>query len=308
VTLTEQIRKEARALGIDKIGIARATALEAEGAHLREWLGRGFQGTMSWMSRTAGKRADLQTVLPGARSVISCALNYYTPWSHAAEPSLGKISRYAWGDDYHDVLGRKLEALAAAIGSAAPEANTRAYVDTGPVMEKAWAERAGVGWIGKHGNIITQELGSWVFLGEIITDLVLEYDTPETDQCGSCTLCIEACPTQAIAEPYVVDANRCISYLTIEHHGQVDHPLEGWVYGCDVCQDVCPWNSRGQRATSEAAFQPREANKAPALAELAEITQEEFSSRFRKSPVKRTKRAGLRRNAKINIDHAHKEQ
>ena len=187
----------------------------------------------------------------------------------------------------------------------APQAKTRRYVDTGPVMDKVWAAKAGLGWQGKHTNLITKDVGSWVFLGEILTDLELQYDEPVADACGTCTACIEACPTDAIVAPYVLDSTKCISYLTIEHKGEIPDELkpelERWVYGCDICQDVCPWNSF-QKASNEPAFAPREENIAPRLGDLAEITQKEFSARFRKSPVKRTKRSGLIRNAKAVLD------
>ena len=205
-------------------------------------------------------------------------------------------------------MTERLESLVACIKHVRPDAATRLYVDTGPVMDKAWAVRAGIGWLGKHTNVITKEFGSWVFLGEIITDLELVYDEPMADFCGSCRACIDACPTDAIVEPYVLDANKCISYLTIEHKGEIPEGLaprfENWVYGCDICQDVCPWNSF-QQATTEEAFQPRAQNLAPRLDELGNLTQEEFTTRFRRSPIKRTKRQGLARNANV-IMKSHK--
>jgi epoxyqueuosine reductase len=249
------------------------------------------------------KRADPRNILPDARSVIAVALNYFTPAQHNSDQSVGKISRYAWGDDYHDVLTARLETLLGYIHSIEPASEGKLYVDTGPVMDKAWAQRAGVGWKGKHTNVITQEYGSWVFLGEIILNLELEYDEPATDHCGTCTLCIEACPTQAIVEPYVVDSNRCISYLTIEHRGEIPADLgekfEGWIYGCDICQDVCPWNQKFSTVAPVKEFQPREQNLNPEPKAILEMNQEQFSERYRKSPIKRTKLAGLKRNARI---------
>jgi epoxyqueuosine reductase len=256
---------------------------------------------MDWMERNPGRRSDPREILPGARSVISLAMNYYTGARHSNDPAAGKISRYAWGDDYHDIVRPKLLELLAYIRSIEPGSEGVVYVDTGPVLEKAWAARAGVGWEGKHTNVITQEFGSWVFLGEIILSTELEYDPPATDHCGTCTLCIEACPTDAIVEPYVLDSNRCISYLTIEHRGEIAAELgekfDRWIYGCDICQDVCPWNEKFSVKTGAAGFAPRAATIAPELRHVAEMEQDEFSKTFSKSPVKRTKLSGMRRNA-----------
>ncbi|MDD8017462.1 MAG: tRNA epoxyqueuosine(34) reductase QueG, partial [Bacteroidota bacterium] len=238
--------------------------------------------------------------------VISVAINYYSPVEHSQNPNKGKISRYAWGDDYHIHVTKRIQMLFDCIKQLAPESNGRYYVDTGPMMDKVWAARAGIGWQGKHSNLITKEYGSWVFLGEIITTLKLDYDSPIEDFCGSCTACIDACPTDAIREPYVVDSTRCISYLTIEHRGEIDQQFhdrfENWIYGCDICQDVCPWN-KFQQATEHKEFFPREKNISPDLDELKNISQEEFSKRFKDSPIKRTKREGIIRNAKTVKEH-----
>jgi epoxyqueuosine reductase len=304
-SLTHRLKMKAAELGFSSIGIARAEVLNEEEKHLREWLARGYQASMQWLERDAEKRIDVTKILPNAKSIICVALNYFTPVQHSNIPALGKISRYAWGDDYHLVLTNRLEKLSEFIKSEIPGVEGKIYVDTGPVMDKAWAARAGIGWLGKHTNIITRKFGSWVFLGEILIDAQLEYDTPMLDYCGKCTACIDACPTQAIVQPYVLDANKCISYLTIEHRNKLPQEnvsnFQNWIYGCDICQDVCPWN-RFQRETEEPAFQPREENVAPKLTELAEMSQEEFSRRFRKSPMKRTKHSGLTRNAKAVID------
>ncbi len=298
-------------LGFSKIGIARAERLDAESERLDEWLARGYHAGMRWMAARRDERTDPQIILPGARSIISVAVNYYTPTMHSEDRSKGKISRYAWGDDYHDVVRERLEKLLSFIRSRKPEASGKAYVDTGPVMDKAWAQRAGIGWQGKHTNLITEEYGSWVFLGEILVDVELEYDNPALDLCGNCTLCIEACPTDAITEPYVVDSNRCISYLTIEHRGSIGEELgmkfEGWIYGCDICQDVCPWNIRYSKPSDVREFHPRPENTAPELSGIAELSQGGFSARFRKSPVKRTKREGLIRNARIAMSVSSKD-
>jgi epoxyqueuosine reductase len=303
--LTRTIKAKAAELGFAKVGIARADALTEEGVRLHEWLARRYHGTMEWMERSIEKRVDPRLILPGAKSVISLAMNYYADVRHSNDPGVGKISRYAWGDDYHLVATPRIQSLLDCIKSENPDIDARIYVDTGPVMDKTWAVKSGIGWLGKHTNVITKEYGSWVFLGEVILDAELEYDEPIADFCGTCRACIDACPTGAIVEPYVLDSNKCISYLTIEHRGEIPGELrpkfENWVYGCDICQDVCPWNSF-QQQTREEAFVPREVNVSPKLEELEHMTGEEFSRRFRRSPVKRTKLEGLRRNARAVLD------
>jgi epoxyqueuosine reductase len=253
------------------------------------------------MERNAEKRIDPRNVLPNARSVVAVAVNYFADVKHSTDAATGKISRYAWGDDYHLLMSGRLLQLLERIKTIAPGVHAKIYVDTGPVMEKVWASRAGIGWQGKHTNLITKEYGSWVFLGEVLLDVELEYEEPIGDWCGTCTACIDACPTAAITEPYVVDSNKCISYLTIEHRGEIARELadnfQNWVYGCDICQDVCPWN-RFQQPTQEQGFLPRAGNIAPGLEKIETITREEFELQFRRSPVKRTKREGLIRNAK----------
>jgi epoxyqueuosine reductase len=307
LTATDTIKTKAQELGFAKVGIAKAEPLDDEARYLLEWLNRGYHGTMKWMTRNIDKRTDVRNIVPGAKSVIAVAMNYYTDVHHANEPGTGKVSRYAWGNDYHDVLTEKLRELWAWLQQVFPGVEGRYYVDTGPVMDKVWAQRAGIGWIAKHTNVITQELGSWVFLGELITTLELEYDEPGSDHCGSCTLCIEACPTGAIVEPYVVDSNRCISYLTIEHRGEIESNLgknfEGWIYGCDICQDVCPWNQKFSTETDEADFKPRSWNVAPVLEKWKDMPEEEFADKFKWSPIKRTKREGLTRNVKTVLEH-----
>lgn len=307
-TAAERIKAKARQLGFTSVGMARAEPLAAEADHLGQWLGRGYHGTMHWMARDDGKRTDPAMIVPGARSIIALALNYYTSIKHSADPETGKISRYAWGDDYHDILLEKLEQLWTWIRSNFPAAQGKYYVDTGPVMEKAWAQRAGIGWIGKHTNVITRVSGSWVFLSEIITTLELDPDPPAADHCGTCTLCIDACPTGAIVGPYVLDSTRCISYLTIEHRGRIDDPIaehfDRWIYGCDVCQDVCPWNNKFSVVTEEHRFQPRAWNVAPRLQDWVSMDETGFSEQFRGSPVRRTKFEGLMRNIFIVLRHA----
>lgn len=297
-----KIKEKARELGFHKVGITRAMPLADERRHLLEWLRRGLHAEMRWMERDPSQRTDPRLVFPEARSVVVVALNYYTPHKHTEEASTGKISRYAWGDDYHDVVGEKLRKLLQWIKEQWPEAEGKACVDIQPLMDKAWAVRAGLGWIGKHSNLITKDYGSWVFLGELLLNLELEYDEERVeDHCGSCTLCIDSCPTNAITEPYVVDSNPCISYATIELRApempaEISANLEGWLYGCDICQDVCPWN-RFEQPTDEKRFEPREGAVNAPLSELLEMTHEDYVVRFRKSAIKRAKLAGLKRNA-----------
>jgi epoxyqueuosine reductase len=294
------IKARIRAMGFSKVGIARAVPLADEADHLREWLDRGYDASMSWMKRRMEERINVDRVVRGARSIISVALNYYTPFVHSDNPDAGKISRYAWGEDYHTVLGERMKVLCGWLAAEYPEEQSKWYVDTGPIMEKAWAQRAGLGWVGKHTNLITNDTGSWVFLGEIITTLELEPDAPATDHCGDCTLCIDACPTAAIVEPYVLDANLCISYLTIEHRGgvpaMVADRLDGWIFGCDVCQDVCPWNRKFAQPTGEATFLPRGGFVSPELRRWKELSEDEFEEIFADSPIRRARLEGLQRN------------
>jgi epoxyqueuosine reductase len=309
---SEDIKQQARALGFDKVGIVPATALTEAGARLRAWLAQNFHGEMQYLARAPQQRSDPRLLMPAAQSVVCVALNYYRPEKHHDDPVVGKISRYAWGDDYHDVLRDKLKALVGWIQERAPEVESKICVDTAPMMDKAWAVRAGLGWIGKHTNLITKEYGSWVFLGELLLSVELDYDSYiEPDHCGKCRACIDACPTGAIIAPYQLDATRCISYGTIELRAPelpatIATNLDNWVFGCDICQDVCPW-SRFSKTTVEERFTPRAGLTAPTLQELIEMSQEEFSTRFRKSAIKRTKLAGLRRNAQTVLN-AQQEQ
>jgi len=304
---TLALKEHARAVGFDKIGIVPAAPLESERERLHEWLAREYQGEMHWLARDPDQRADPRLIFPEARSVIAVALNYYTPHQHHNDPELGKVSRYAWGDDYHDVAGEKLRRLLSWIKQECPGAEGKVCVDIQPVMDKAWAARAGLGWIGKHTNLITTDFGSWVFLGELLLNLELEYDNaPVEDHCGSCTLCLDACPTDAITEAYVVDSRACLSYATIELRAPEIPPsltgkMEGWFYGCDICQDVCPWN-RFEQSTTETRFEPRAGNVNAVLSEIEALTPETYAERFRKSAMKRAKLSGLQRNAKALLD------
>jgi len=324
MSLTTAIKQEARRLGFDAVGFTRVAKTDQSATpqnltpppsetsiapylltRLRHWLERGYHGAMAWIERTPEKRSDPRLVLPECRSIISLGLNYLTMHQAKEQPGYGRIARYAWGKDYHKVFETRLRTLEHFIHSLAPNANTRSYSDTGPLMEKAWAERAGLGWIGKHSNLVSAEHGSWLLLGEILTTLELEPDEPGTDLCGSCTLCIQACPTQAIVEPYVVDATRCISYLTIEWRGDqstIPHELQmgigNKIFGCDDCLDVCPFNLRAE-PTEEPAFQPSEVTLAPNLQELASMEELTFRTTFQHSPIRRAKHQGLLRNVAI---------
>lgn len=306
-SLTEKIKQKALEIGFHKIGIVRADALTDEHEHLKQWLNSGYHGEMKWMEREPEKRTAPQILFPEAKSVIAVALNYYTPHQHDSDSNKGKVSRYAWGDDYHNVMQEKLRELLGWIKTEIPEAEGKVCCDIQPIMDKAWAVRAGLGWIGKHTNVITKEYGSWIFLGEILLNLELDYETEiETDHCGNCTACLDACPTNAIIAPYLVDSKRCLSYATIELRtptlpDEIVKDLNGWLYGCDVCQDVCPWN-RFQKTTEETRFEPRENNISPDIESILSLSDEEYIQKFRGSAMKRTKLTGLQRNAQALIE------
>ena len=302
----DRIQQQALALGFHKFGVAQVDTESdrPEVARLQSWFAKGYQADMAWMQNP--KRQDIRQIMPEVRSVICVALNYYTPHQRPQGPEYAKISRYGWGRDYHRVLHKKLKAFTLWLQAQGEGIQARYYADTGPVQDKVWAQRAGLGWIAKNSNLITRDYGSWVFLGEILTNLVLEPDRPHTQHCGTCTRCLEACPTGAIAEPFVVDANRCIAYHTIENRAEtlpeaIATKMDGWVAGCDICQDVCPWNQRFAQETDVQEFQPYPWNVAPTLSELAEITDEECDRRFPASALRRIKTAMLRRNAQANL-------
>lgn len=282
-------------------GIAKADFLEEEAPRLEEWLKRGYQGEMAWMENHFDKRLDPRKLVEGAQSVVSVLLNYY-PEKQQSDPAAPKLAKYAYGEDYHFVIKRKLKDLLRFIRSEIGAVDGRAFVDSAPVMDRAWAAKAGLGWQGKHTLLLSKGAGSFYFIGELIIDLELLPDTPVADHCGSCTRCIDACPTDAIVAPNLLDSNKCISYLTIELKDQIPDrfrdDLEGWAFGCDICQDVCPWN-RFSAPTQEEAFQP-----SPELLEMSatdwqEITEETFKRVFKKSAVKRAKFDGLKQNLRF---------
>ena len=309
--LSALVRNYALGLGFDLVGIGPAAGGGEESELFEKWIDRGYAGEMKYLERGLPSRKEMGRILGGARSIVSCALNYNTENPRSTEvrgDERGWISRYAWGDDYHDVMDAMLGELARYIKDVSPkDASARTYVDTGPVLEKAHAGRSGVGWLGKNTCLINQRAGSWLFLGEVITDAELEFDAPAADRCGACTRCIDACPTEAIVEPYVLDARKCVSYLTIELKGNIPRELregvENNVFGCDVCQDVCPWN-RDALFTLGENFLPRRGLVAPELGRLMELSQEDFSEVFRKSPVKRAKRRGFVRNVLVAVGNS----
>lgn len=297
---TRLIREESARLGFMSCGISRAEFLEEEAPRLEQWLKAGRHGEMSYMERNFDKRLDPTKLVDGARSVISLLLNYF-PAAHQTEDTY-KISKYAYGQDYHQVIKSKLRALHEFIGREIGEVHGRAFVDSAPVLDKAWAVRSGLGWMGKHSNVLTRQVGSFYFIAELIVDLDLEYDRPVADHCGSCTACIDACPTQAIIQPYVVDGSKCISYFTIELKNEIPASVQGqfedWIFGCDICQDVCPWN-RFSKPHSEPRFDPDPQFLSMSKSDWEEITEDVFRKVFRKSAVKRTKFSGLKRNIKF---------
>ena len=304
--LTRKIKEKSYFLGFDSVGIAPASS--NPGNYLQTWLDQQYQGKMFYLERNSIKRTNPEKVLDGVQSIISLSLNYFHSHDLPYEqPHVGVISRYASGDDYHDVLQKRLGELLDYIVLLVPEVNAKIYSDTGPVMDKHWAVRSGVGWLGKHTNVLSKDSGSWFFLGEILLDLKLQYDAPAEDCCGSCTLCIEACPTSAIVEPYVLDARRCISYLTIELKEDIPEefrePMGNLIFGCDICQDVCPWNTEVPHSTVQ-EFKPRDFNKSSDLRKLAQITPEEFRERYRGSAIKRTKWLGFIRNVVVAMGNS----
>ncbi|WP_299532298.1 tRNA epoxyqueuosine(34) reductase QueG [Ulvibacterium sp.] len=294
---TVLIKEEARRLGFLSCGISKAEFLEEEAPRLEKWLDSAMHGEMRYMENHFDKRLDPTKLVDGAKSVISLLLNYYP--SETQNTGSYKISKYAYGADYHYVIKEKLKNLLRFIQNEIGEVHGRAFVDSAPVLDKAWAVKSGLGWLGKHSNLLTQQVGSFYFIAELIVDLELDYDSPVTDHCGSCTACIDACPTEAIVEPYIVDGSKCISYFTIELKNEIPiafkDQFKDWIFGCDICQDVCPWN-RFSKSHNEPLFDPKPELLSMTKKDWEEITEDVFKRVFQKSAVKRTKFSGLKRN------------
>lgn len=299
-TYSKFIKEEAKRLGFLSCGISKAGFLEQEAPRLENWLKKNHNGQMAYMENYFDKRLDPTLLVDDAKSVVSLLLNYY-PEEVQNQESF-KISKYAYGQDYHTVIKEKLKEFLFSIQEHIGEVSGRAFVDSAPVLDKAWAAKSGLGWIGKNSNLLTQKVGSFYFIAELILDLDLEYDHATTDHCGSCTACIDACPTQAIVTPYVVDGSKCISYYTIELKENIPMEMKGkfdeWAFGCDTCQDVCPWN-RFSKPHSEPLFNPNPEVLSFSKKDWIEITEETFRAVFKNSPIKRTKFDGLKRNIKF---------
>lgn len=295
------IKNKAKHLGFISCGISKADFLEEEAPRLEKWLNQNHNGEMAYMEKNFDKRLDPRLLVPDSKSVISLLFNYYTNQKQD-DNQAPKISTYAFGEDYHFVIKRKLKELMSYIKSEIGDVGGRVFVDSAPIMEKAWASRSGLGWIGKNTNLISKKTGSFFFIAEVIVDLELEYDRPTTDHCGSCTKCIDACPTEALIAPYQIDGSKCISYLTIELEDQIPNEfkdkMDNWAFGCDICQAVCPWN-RFANEHEEESFSPKEELLKMTKNEWSEITEEVFDKVFKNSAIKRTKFDGLKRNIKF---------
>lgn len=301
-TITNDIViSKAKAVGFDLIGFAKAEILEEEIDKLNLWLGKKYHAGMTYMERNIHKRKDIKEILPEAKSVISLGLIYNTPFQHSGKNEVGKISRYAWGKDYHLIIWDMLDKLETELKEIDQSFKSISYVDTGPVMDKVWAVKAGLGWMGKHTNVINREIGSWFFIANIICNYEFDYTEKIPDFCGDCTACIEACPTDAIVQPYLVDSNKCISYQTIENKEDIPTELKGkfenWLFGCDICQEVCPWNIKFSVTTLLKEFYPKHSELT--YSEVMEMDEMTFKEKFSDSPVKRTKLSGLKRNARF---------
>jgi epoxyqueuosine reductase len=306
----EIVIEKAKRIGFNLVGFAKAKELTEETVNLKKWLELKYHGDMEYIERNFEKRKDVSRILADAKSVISLGMNYYMDEQYSSQKdkgkarlSVGKVSRYAWGKDYHLIIWEKLNELENELKEIDPVFESKSYVDTGPFMDKAWAVRAGLGWLGKHTNVINKEIGSWFFIANIITNYEFKYSSVVTDHCGSCTACIEACPTNAIVGEYVLDSTKCISYLTIENKKEIPDEFKGrfdnWIFGCDICQDVCPWNIKFSEVTQNFEFLPK--NKEFNVSEIMNMNEVEFRERFSESPIKRAKLKGLKRNAEFII-------
>ena len=301
--LSEKIKSKAIELGFDRVGIAKAGSTIKQKDDLERWISNNGHATMDWISKRKDERGDIRKYFPNAKSVISVAMNYYVGMDQSDINSDYKFSNYAWGEDYHDILKSRLFTLFEWLKKECPKLNGIVCVDTSPVMEKVWAQKAGIGWQGKHTNLITKDYGSWVFLGEILVDTYLEYDLPfKEDLCGTCMACIEACPTKALDE-YRIESEKCISYNTIENRSELfsdNTELSRWIYGCDICQEVCPWNEKFSQTTQKKDFKPRSEIINWGNDEWENLNEQEFRQLFKGSSAKRTKFSGLKRNIQFN--------
>ncbi len=299
----EIVIKKAKQIGFDIVGFAKVEELTKETSYLKQWLEKKYHGEMDYMQKNFEKRINVSKILPTAKNIISLGMNYYIDEQYSNQKDKGKVSRYAWGKDYHLIIWEKLDELENQLKQIDPEFESKSYVDTGPIMDKAWAVKAGLGWLGKHTNVINTEMGSWFFIATLITNYEFNNSSIVTDHCGSCTACIDACPTNAIVDEYILDSTRCISYLTIENKDEIPEDFKGkfdnWIFGCDICQDVCPWNIKFSEVTLEEEFLPQ--NKELDVSEILKMNEEEFRTKFSESPVKRTKLKGLKRNANFII-------
>ena len=295
---TKIIKTEAEKFGFISCGISKAEFLEDQASNLEKWLKKNYNGKMSYMERNFDKRLDPRKLVQDSKSVISLSFNYYTK-KKQLDPNSFKVSKYAFGNDYHFVIKNKLNKLLSSLKNKIGDFNARVFVDSAPVMERAWAERSGLGWVGKNTLMISKKKGSYFFLAEIICDLELDYDIPVMDHCGTCTACIDACPTDAIIKPYVLDSNKCISYLTIELKDsipkQFENKMQDWIFGCDICQDVCPWN-KFSKENEHALFQPSDKFLNMKKNDWIELTEETFKKVFKNSPIKRANFKGLKKN------------
>ncbi|MBI2608613.1 MAG: tRNA epoxyqueuosine(34) reductase QueG [Deltaproteobacteria bacterium] len=307
MTITQKIKTKALSLGFDVVGITSARPLEKDFHFFKWWLDKGYAADIQYMYKKQERRENPHHILEEVQSIICCGMNYYT------KPSQQKISNYAWGDDYHDILLEKLKQLSNFMKEELSlNIQTKEYVDTGAILERSYAAQAGLGWIGKNTCLINKEKGSYLFLGEILTDLTLDYDKPVLDHCGTCTACLDACPTQAFPRPGVLDSTKCISYWTLEYKGEnfpkeVEKKIGNHIVGCDICQDVCPWNSK-VKVSKETSFYPRKDFNNPPLETWQYMTESDFRENFRKSPLKRLKLKGLMRNIKNALRNQHEHR
>lgn len=301
----QKVIEFAKEYGFDLAGFAEALPLDDEYSRLEEWIGKKYNAGMDYMQRNMNKRKDVKAILPDAKSVISLGMNYYNEGEFSNKPGTGKVSRYAWGKDYHFIIWERLESLIEDLKELDPEFEAIEYVDTGPVMDKVWAVHAGLGWQGKNSNVISKKYGSWFFIATLITNYKFEYSDEMADFCGTCNACIDACPTKAIVEDGVIDANRCISYLTIENKGDIPEEFKGkmgnWIFGCDTCQDVCPWNISFAVPSRETDF-TKNIVKELSFDDVTGMSEVEFKNRFENSPIYRSKLKGLKRNASFLMD------